>query len=249
MIEQLSIGKEVIILFFQTLRTMFRRSWRWEEIFHYIVQNGLGSLPVILLSTSFAGIVLTNQIAWHMDTALHDVSMIPGFTGQFVLRELGIAVPALLLVSKVGAATTAEVGTMKVTEQIDALRLLKIDPIEYLVVPRFAAALISSASLTLIAVSVSLACSVAIAIYNYNFSFLEFINALKHFVGIKDIYCALIKGTIYGSVVPIISCAYGFRCKGGAEGVGTATTNSVVAETITIISLDFILTYIFTWIL
>ena len=79
--------------------------------------------------------VVTNEIAYHMDLALHTVSMIPGFTGQFILRELGIAIPALLLVAKVGAAITAEVGSMKVTEQIDALKLLGIDPISYLVFP------------------------------------------------------------------------------------------------------------------
>lgn len=210
---------------------------------------GIGSLPIITVSTAVAGTVVTHEIAWHMNAALHTVTMIPGFTGQFILRELGIAIPALLLVAKVGAATTAEVGTMKITEQIDALKLLGIDPLSYLVFPRFIAAIISGACLTLISVSITLGCALLVAIYSYNFSAPEFLNEFRHFIGIKDFLCALVKGIVYGAVIPIVSCAYGFRCKGGAEGVGTATTNSVVASTILVISLDFLLTYLFTLIL
>ena len=244
--EQAATFWDGIVLLLEAFRRIPRpESWRWNEISLSIVQHGIGSLPIITLSTAFAGIVLTSQIAWHMDKALHDVSMIPGFTGQFILRELGIAIPALLLVSKAGAATTAEVGSMKVTEQIDALKLLGIDPINYLVFPRFIAAIISSACLTLIAISVTLACSIGVAVLRYNFSIMEFLNALRHFVGPKDLLCALVKGVVFGTIIPIISCAYGFRCKGGAEGVGNATTNSVVSATIAIITFDFLLTYIF----
>jgi phospholipid/cholesterol/gamma-HCH transport system permease protein len=207
------------------------------------------SLPIIVLSTAVAGSVVTHEIAWHMDAALHTVSMIPGFSGQFIFRELGIAIPAMLLVSKVGASITAEVGTMKITEQIDALKLLGIDPFDYLVFPRFVAALISGACLTIISVSITIGCAIAVAVTSYNFSVLEFLNALRHFIGVRDIFCALVKGISYGAVIPIISCAYGFRCQGGASGVGTATTNSVVSATVIIILLDFLLTYLFTWIL
>jgi phospholipid/cholesterol/gamma-HCH transport system permease protein len=211
-----------------------------------VVQIGLGSLPIILVSTVFAGLVVTNEVAVHMDMALHTVSMIPGFTGQFILRELGIAIPALLLVSKVGASITAEVSTMKVTEQIDALKLLGIDPVRYLVVPRFIASIISGACLTMIAIVVTLFCAILIAVTRYNFSFLEYLNALRHFVTFTDLGCALIKGVIFGAVTPVVSCAYGFDCQGGAEGVGTATTDSVVASTVAVILLDFVLTYAFT---
>jgi phospholipid/cholesterol/gamma-HCH transport system permease protein len=248
--EQISIGLEIIILFYRVIKRVFRRkSWRRAEICQSIVYTGISSLPIIVASTSFAGIVITHELAWHMNYALHTVTMIPGFAGQFILRELGIAIPALLLVAKVGAATTAEIGTMKVTEQIDALRLLRIDPIDYLVFPRFIAAIVSGACLTLISVAVTLLCAICISVIHYNFSVLEFMTALGHFVSLSDLVCALVKGVIYGSVIPIISCVYGFRCKGGAQGVGLATTNSVVSSTIAVIILDFVLTYFFTLIL
>jgi len=248
--EQSAAFTDSFGLLFQMLRRLPNfQSWRWTEIFQSVVHMGVGSLPIIVISTAVAGTVVTHEIAWHMDEALHSVSMIPGFSGQFIFRELGIAIPAMLLVAKVGAATTAEVGTMKITEQIDALKLLGIDPLSYLVFPRFIAAIISSSCLTFISVSVTMGCALAVAVYSYGFTTLEFINAFKHFVGIKDVACALVKGIVFGAVIPIISCAYGFRCKGGAEGVGTATTNSVVAATSTIITLDFILTYLFTFFL
>ncbi len=236
----------VLRLFRLTLLGLLTSKPRWDEIMGAIVQIGVGSLPLVALTTVFAGLIVTNEIAWHMDKALHTVEMIPGFTAQFVIRELGIAIPAILLVSKVGASITAEVSTMKVTEQIEALELLGIDPVRYLVVPRFVASIVSGACLTLITIGITLAFAIAVAVLQYNFSLLEYINALRHFVGFKDLAGALVKGMVYGAVIPVISCAYAFECKGGADGVGTATTDAVVAETATIITLDFALTYLFT---
>lgn len=240
------IIREIWEVAFQTLRGLSStpiHRWRWKETFAAFEQIAIESLPVITLSTAFAGIVITNEMAWHMDQALHTVSMIPGFTGQFILRELGIAIPAFLLVSKVGASITAEVGTMKVTEQIDALKLLGIDPVRYLVIPRFLASLLAGACLTVIAIFVTLGCATVIAVTQYNFGLLEYLNALRHFIGLEDLFTALIKGVAFAAVIPIISCAYGFRTSGGAEGVGNATTQSVVTSTIVVILLDFILTY------
>lgn len=248
--RQISIWYGIMDLFFKCFHRLLRpHEWRWKEISHAIVQMGIGSISMISVTTAFAGLVVTHEIAWHMDQALHAVTMIPGFSGQFILRELGVAIPALLLVSKVGAATTAEVGTMKVTEQIDALKLLGIDPVSYLVFPRFVAAIISSICLTYISIFVTLTCAIALAVLRYNFSILEYLNALQHFVGPKDLLCALVKGAVFGGVIPIISCTYGFRCKPGAKGVGEATTEAVVTETMVVISLDFFLTYLFSLVL
>ena len=244
--DELLVVQDIFLLFGQVFKRLFVRPWRWNEIGQAIVAIGVESLPIITISTAFSGLLVTNEIAYHMDIALHSVTMIPGTTGQFILRELGIAIPALLLAAKVGASITAEVGSMKVTEQIDALKLLGIDPVSYLVFPRFIAALISGACLTLFASSVTLVCAIAIAVFRYHFLVSEYLNSLRSFVGFKDLIFALIKGMIYGSVIPVISCAYGFRCKGGAEGVGNATTNSVVATTIAVIILDFVLTFFFS---
>jgi phospholipid/cholesterol/gamma-HCH transport system permease protein len=253
MIQMAIILREIFKLLAQTIERLVSSiatsRFRARETSLAIVQIGIGSLPIVVVCTAFAGMVVTNEMAFHMDLALHTVQMMPGFSAQFILRELGIVIPALLLVAKVGASITAEVGTMKVTEQIDALKLLGIDPVGYLVVPRFIASIVASICLTCVSVAVTLACAITIAVVRYDFTALEYLNSVRHFVGGTDIACALVKGAIYGAVIPIISCTYGFRCEGGAEGVGTATTDSVVASTIAIILLDFVLTYLFTLII
>lgn len=241
--------REVLYIFWRTLVTCLKGPHRGREIVQHMYSIGVLSLPIIVISTAFAGFVVTSELAHQMDRALHTVEMLPGFSGQFVFRELGIVIPALLLVSKVGAATTAEVGSMKVTEQIDALRLLQIDPIEYLVYPRFVASIIVITCLTLVSIFVTLACAIGLAVLSYNFSTSEYLNALSKFVSNRDLVCAVFKGVTFGAVVPIISCFYGFNCGGGAEGVGRATTNSVVTSTILVIVLDFILTFAFSMVL
>ena len=241
-----SFAREFLGITTRAARWAVRGKWRRDEILHHVVHHGIGSIPIIGISTAFAGLVVTQEIAFHMDHALHTTSMIPGFTGQFIMRELGIAVPALLIVSKVGASMTAEIGGMKVTEQIDALELLGIDPVGYLVFPRWIAGIIATVRLTLVALAVTLACAILMAVAKFNFSWLEYVNNLRHFVGLKDLACALVKSMAYGAVTPLIACTYGFRCRGGAQGVGSATTESVVSATIAVIVLDFVLTYLFT---
>ena len=241
--------REVLFIFGKTLITCIKGPYRLREVLFHMYQIGIGSLPIVVISTAFAGFVVTNEIAREMDLALHTVEMIPGFSGQFIFRELGIAIPALLLVAKVGASTTAEIGSMKVTEQIEALRLLQIDPIEYLVYPRFLASVIVIMCLTLISIFVTMSCAISVAVLKYNFSLLEYLNTLSKFITNTDLICAVVKGMVFGAIIPIISCFYGFNCKGGAQGVGSATTNSVVTSTILVIVSDFILTFAFSLIL
>lgn len=247
--EHVQTLKYITLLFRETVPWFFRRPWRWEEIFHSVVQMGIGSLPVVLISTAFAGMVVTNELAWHMNEALSSISMIPGVSGQFIVRELGIAVPAMILVAKVGASTTAEIGTMKVTEQIDALKLLGINPVGYLVFPRLIAAVISITALTLIAIAFTLVFAIFVAVAKFNFGMFEFINALRPFVGLGDLACALCKGISFGILIPMIACGYAFRCQGGAKGVGSTTTNAVVTTTVSVILVDFIWTYVFSLLL
>lgn len=240
---------ELIKLLFSCLKTLVLGPRRFGEILNLISQMGVGSLPIILISTSFAGLVVTDEIAHHMDVALHTLAMMPGFSAQFIFREIGIAIPSLLFVSKVGASTTAEVASMTITEQIDALKLLHINPTQYIVYPRFIASIITVACLTMIAIFITLLCSTSVAVYGYGFSYLEYINTMKHFIKPIDLICALSKSLSFGAIIPLISCYYGFRCTGGAQGVGTSTTNAVVASTISIIIIDFLLTFAFSFIL
>jgi phospholipid/cholesterol/gamma-HCH transport system permease protein len=181
-----------------------------------------------------------------MDFALSNVSMIPGFTGQFVIRELGIAVPALLLVSKVGASMTAELASMKITEQLDAFKLLKIDVVSYHIFPRWVACILSTVCLTLISITITLLIAMITAVTKYHFNSQEYLNTLGQFINSIDLICAITKAAIFGMLIPPIASAYGLRCEGGAQGVGQATTDAVVTATLAVITVDFILTAIFS---
>ncbi len=240
---------EVLLILTSTLKICCLGPRRRKDIIKQMSVMGVESLPIIVIATAFAGLVVTSEISFHMDLALHSNDMIPGFSGQFIFRELGIAIPALLLVAKIGASTTAEVATMKITEQLDALKVLKVDLIEYIVYPRFLASIVITACLTMISIFVTITCGIIYAVINHNFGLGEYLNNLAPFIGFTDILCALVKGCVFGAITPIISCFYGFNSEGGAEGVGLATTNSVVASTVLIIVFDFLLTYIFSNIL
>ena len=219
---------------------------RQVEVAAQIESIGIGSLPIITIATGFTGLVMTSEIAWHMDFALSNVSMIPGFTGQFVLRELGIAVPAMLIVSKVGASMTAELASMKITEQLDAFKLLKIDVISYHIFPRWAACILSTICLTLISITITLLIAMFTAVMKYHFNSQEYMNTLAQFITSMDLICAITKAAVFGMIIPPIACAYGIKCEGGAQGVGQATTDAVVTATLAVLTLDFILTAFFS---
>lgn len=227
-------------------RQLSRGPHRKEEIMNQMEIIGLGSLPIITIATGFTGLVMTSEIAWHMDFALSNVSMIPGFTGQFVVRELGIAVPALLMVSKVGASLTAELASMRITEQLDAFKLLKIDVVSYHIFPRWTACTISTVCLTLISIAITIIIAMLTAVTKYHFNSQEYFNTLAQFINSMDLLCAVTKSAIFGMVIPPIACAYALKCEGGAQGVGQATTDAVVSCTLAVITLDFILTAIFS---
>jgi phospholipid/cholesterol/gamma-HCH transport system permease protein len=242
-VQTLGLALDLLIRLF---RQLSRGPHRKEETATAIESIGLGSLPIITIATGFTGLVMTSEIAWHMDFALSNVSMIPGFTGQFVLRELGIAVPAFLIVSKVGASMTAELASMKITEQLDAFRLLRIDVLSYHIFPRWTACILSTVCLTLLSIAITLLIAMLTAVTHYHFNSMEYLNTLGQFVSTMDVICAITKAAVFGMIIPPISCAYGLRCSGGAQGVGQATTDAVVTATLAVITLDFILTAIFS---
>jgi phospholipid/cholesterol/gamma-HCH transport system permease protein len=230
----------------QLFRQLSTGPLRKSETATALESIGLGSLPIITIATGFTGLVMTSEIAWHMDFALSNVSMIPGFTGQFVLRELGIAVPAFLIVSKVGASMTAELASMKITEQLDAFKLLRIDVLSYHIFPRWVACILSTVSLTLLSIAITLLIAMLTAVTKYHFNAREYMNTLGQFVSSLDLICAITKAAVFGMIIPPISCAYGLLCSGGAQGVGQATTDAVVTATLAVITMDFVLTAIFS---
>ncbi len=211
----------------------------------YFVANG--SLWIIVFCVCFAAVVTILESSFHMKLVIQNDSMVPGFASLLILRELGAVVTALLLTSRVGAGIAAEVGSMKVTEQIDALKMLGIDPVNFIVIPRVFATTIGCMILCVIANMVCIFAAMLVSEQILGYTTSMFLTAMNRFVNFQDIVFAIIKAMFFGMVIPMISCFFGFRCKSGADGVGDATTQSVVFSSIAIIVLDFILSYTFSY--
>ncbi len=220
--------------------------YRIKDIIQQLEFVSWQSLPVILFCLCFAAIVTIIESSFHMKIVVQNDALVPGFAALLILRELGAVVSALLLTSRVGAGLAAEVGSMQVTEQVDALRMLGIDPIRFLVVPRLIACIVGGFILSIIANLVCLYAAMLVSEFKLGYSSGAFITGMRAFVDFRDLVFASIKGASFGAVIPLISCYFGFRCQSGAEGVGLATTNAVVASSVAIIALDFVLTYIFS---
>lgn len=231
----------------QIALTLTQKPLRWKESLNQLFFVANGSLLIIILCVSFAAVVTILESSFHMKLVIQNDSMVPGFATLLILRELGAVVTALLLTSRIGAGYAAEVGTMKVTEQIDALKMLGIDPVQFLVVPRLLASILGTVILVVIANLVCIACAMLVSEYYLGFTTGLFLTSMRQFVHFQDLVFSMIKGACFGAVIPIISCFFGFRCRVGADGVGQATTQSVVVASIGIIVIDFILSYTFSY--
>lgn len=222
------------------------KTFRIKESIHQVNFVANESLVIVGFCVAFAAMVTILESSFHMKMVIQNDSMVPGFAAMLILRELGAVVTALLLTSRVGAGIAAEVGTMKVTEQIDALKMLGINPTHYLLLPRFIGCVVGGVLLTILANSLCLFCAFLVSEAYLGFTSGVFLTVFTRFVHFQDIFFAAIKGACFGAIIPLVSCYYGFNCKEGAEGVGEATTKSVVTSSILIIMIDFILSYVFS---
>lgn len=235
------------LLIAETFASFFTHGLRIKEVIKYLDVLAFRSLNIIAVCVSSAAAVTILEASYHMKMVLHDDSLVPGFAAMLIVRELAVVVMALLLTAKIGAGIAAEVGQMKISEQIDALKLLGINPFNYLVLPRFVACLVAGVLLALIANAVCLLTAAAVTSLSLDQSMGFFMVAFRRFVLMKDLVFSIIKGAAFCGVIPLVSCYYGFTCEPGANGVGRATTKSVVSSSITIIVLDFILTLTFSF--
>lgn len=229
-----------------TFSSFFTEGVRIKEIIRHLDEMAYRSLNIIIVCVSFAATVTILEASFHMKLVLHDDSLVPGFASMLIVRELAVVVMSLLLAAKIGAGIAAEVGQMKISEQTDALKLLGINPFNYLILPRFIACIIGGVVLSIIANCVCILAALAITVNELDQSVSFFMVSFRRFVLMKDLGFSIIKGMAFCGVIPLVSCYYGFTCQPGAAGVGRATTKSVVSSSIAIIVIDFVLTYLFS---
>jgi len=205
-----------------------------------LYEVGTRSVPVIMITGAFVGMVLAVQTVQQFK-AIGLVARMGTIVNLSVLRELGPVLAGLMLAGRVGGGLTAELGTMRVTEQIDALSAMGADPIRILVVPRFLACVMLIPVLVLYANFMGILGGYVISVYIYGASGPEFWRHSAQAVGYFDIFYGLIKSLFFGAAISLICCYKGFHCRPGAAGVGRACTESFVASCMAILALDFFL--------
>jgi len=234
----------VFHLLISTLFHVFRPPLRRKEIFAHMYNIGVLSFPIVFLVSLFTGMVLALQSAYQL-TKMDAQMYISSLVALSVVRELGPVLTALVIAGRVGASITAELGTMKVTEQIDALETLAANPVKYLVVPRFLALCLMLPILTIYADFIGIAGGYLIGVYKLLIGPTIYMKMTFDPLMFKDIFSGLFKSLIFAVIICIVSCYEGFRTEGGAEGVGKSTTLSVVTSFILIIAADCLFTALF----
>jgi phospholipid/cholesterol/gamma-HCH transport system permease protein len=221
---------------FLGLPSVFTRSRLTTEQMHLM---GVNSLPLVAVVSVFTGAVTAVQAVYQISDYV-PMRYIGTAVGKAVMIELAPVLTALVVAGRVGASIAAELGTMKVTEQIDALESLALDPVEYLVVPRFVAGLIMLPVLTVFADAIAILGGLGVSTVSLHVSPHTFFNGLKSFFKMMDLTSGLLKAFVFGSIISIIGCYQGFRTTGGAEGVGRSATKAVVIASVLILVSDYV---------
>lgn len=232
---------EYVVLSGKILFWLFKSPFRWELFIRSLAFVGVGSLFIILLTGTFTGMVFSLQTIYGFQK-FNAEGMVGGVVGLSLTRELSPVVTALMVISRVASAMATELGTMRVTEQIDALETMAVNPIQYLIVPRVIAGTIMVPLLSLIFTTAGMVGSYFLSVYILHVDPGIFMDKFKQWVDMDDIMQGVVKATIFGYVTTLIACRKGYNASGGASGVGIATTQAVVLGSISVFILDYILT-------
>jgi len=215
--------------------------WYFRQVWDQILRIGYFSLPVVGLTAFFTGGALALQI-YIGGTRYNAENLVSQIVALGITRELGPVMAGLMVTGRVAAAIAAELGTMRVTEQIDALTTLSTNPFKYLVGPRIVAAVLTMPILVGIADIIGILGGYIVGTTSLGFTSAAYIKNTTDFVEFTDVTSGLIKAAVFGFIIALMGCYHGFNSKGGAQGVGRATTNAVVSGSILILAANYVLT-------
>ncbi len=236
--------QEFLFLAARSLRNVGRKPIYWGDILHQMDVIGVGSLPIVALIGAFSGIVMTLQMSRALETygATSQTGQVVSIS---IIRELGPVLTALLIAGRNASGIASELGSMKVTEQIDAMRALGTDPIQKLVVPRLVATALMQPLLTAIADFVGLLGGLLIAVTIIGNTAAQYWNSAIDILELNDVAQGLSKPFCFAIIIALVGCYYGLRTSGGTQGVGRATTQAVVVSSVWVFVIDVLITQIF----
>ena len=231
---------EVLLLIGDVFRELPFGIAKLPLVVQQMVAIGLGSMPLTVIVALFTGAVAAVQASYQFRDYVPMIYL-GTVIGKSVVIELGPVLTALVVGGRVGASIAAELGTMRVTEQVDAMETMGISPTRYLVVPRVVAAILMLPILTIFADVVAIFGGYLVAVLTLDVSGHTFTSGLRLYFHLRDVFSGLIKSFFFGAIISLMGCYYGLRSEGGAEGVGVATTHAVVASCLLILIVDYLL--------
>jgi phospholipid/cholesterol/gamma-HCH transport system permease protein len=231
----------VALLAREAFQAVLKSPTPWKETLYQIYFVGVKSQSVVLITGAFTGMVLSAQTYFQFHKVKMDTATL-AVTGVSMCSELGPVLTGLMVAGRVGAAIAAELGSMRVTEQVDALRTLATHPVDYLVVPRLLSLHVAMPLLTLEAVAVGIGAGYAVCVWLLGIDPAYLWHNMLTYTDVPDLLTGLLKSIVFGGVIALVGCYKGLCCGEGAEGVGRATTEAVVYASITILITNFFMT-------
>ncbi len=232
---------ELAYLWFDTLRYGFQRPYEFKSLLTQMEEIGVRSLPIVLISSFFVGMVMAIQVAYSEANFAGRVMVGIG-VGVAITREFGPLLTALLVGGRISAGMTSVIGSMRVTEQVDAIRLLGASPAKKLVFPRVFATLLMLPLLTAVADFMGIFGGLVVSLVDIKMTFMTYVYQVQRAVSLTDFFGGIFKAVFFGFFISLIGCYHGLKVEGGAEGVGKATTRSVVASSVCVMISDYFLT-------
>ena len=218
-----------------------RRPYDVRELLRQMVRVGVDSVPVVLLTAMFTGMVMALQ-TFTVLRRFNAESFVGSLVALSMVRELSAVLGGLIVAGRAGSAMGAQLGTMRVTEQIDALEVMATDPVHYLVVPRVWAATITLPLLVVLGDAIGIVGGYVVAVLLFGSNPVTYVDNTFQYMDLQDLFSGVVKAAVFGFLLAVIGCQQGFDTTGGAEGVGRATTRAVVVASIVILISDFFLT-------
>ncbi len=238
------LGK-LLILTGQSLAWLIRPPYRFSQLVAAMDFIGVGSIFIVALTGVFSGMVLALQLTYSLRQYGGE-----GLVGRLValslMREMAPVFASLMITARAGSAMAAELGNMRVTEQIDAIKTMAVSPVQYLLSPRLLAAVLVSPMLCILFTSVGMVGAYLVAVRSLGVDLGSFLARIEDGVGPQDYYMGLVKSAVFGFLICAISCNQGFNASGGAKGVGQATTRAVVQSAVAILIANYLLTSLMT---
>jgi len=224
------------------------RGMRWKSVLRHMVIVGFDSIPIVSFICALVGAIMAMQSAYQLEQ-FGALLYVPPIVGVVMTRELGPLIAAVIMAGRSGSAFAAEIGTMVVSEEVDALESMALHPIKFLVAPKLLAMICMQPCLTMIADLVGIAGGMLIGVYSLEMNYNLYYSYTVDYLVMRDIITGLIKSVAFGMIIAMVGCYYGFSVRGGAEGVGRATTSSVVTSIFLIIVADLIFTALFYYVI